>query len=403
MTQFAYRAVDRAGAVRRGRLDAISADAAAAALETRGFTPLRIDRAHGWSGVALVRPRIGAALPRREWLSLLQGIAALLRAGLTIDRALEIERTIVDRDSSRQVLDRLLNALKEGDTFADALGRERGVPAFLPSMVRAGELGGALPEVLTRTAEFFVRAEQLRERVRSAMIYPAILLGMVGLTLVLIVVVVLPRFERLFAEAGAVLPVPTRIVMALGEFTQQYGVVCVLIAGLMAVGVERAWRRDAVRRRVHARVLTVPVAGRLITYIQASRFFRTVATMLGNGTTLPTAIRVGAGAMTNTRLLEATDRVLRNLREGESLADLLARADVFPPVAVQLTRVGQETGRLAEMLAEVAELLDREAQQLLERLITILVPATTVVMGVLVAALIASVLVGVLSINDLAF
>ena len=403
MARFTFRAVDRAGGVQAGELEAPSTSDVLSELERRGWTALKVQLARSWSLQRSIGWGRARRLRFRELVDLTQELAALLRAGLTIDRALAITLSLTERVTVRALLARLLERVREGRAFADALAVEKGLPAYYASMVRAGELGGALPEVMARTGAFMARAQDLKERVMSALIYPAILLAMIGLTLLMVLFVVLPRFERLFAEAGATLPLPTRIVLALGHGVRDYGVwVALALAAALLYGQYR-WRDVAVRRRVHGWMLRVRVIGPILRKVDTARFLRTLSTLLTNGATLPAGIRVASGTLSNLALLEATEQVLKRLREGESLADRLAQARMYPRIAVQLARVGEETGRLDSMLGEAADILDREAQQSLERGLALLVPAVTIAMGLLVAGLISSVLVGILSLNDLAY
>lgn len=401
MSRFTYRAVDTAGVIQTGAIDASSTEDVANSLEQKGWTALRITASAGWDirRLSLRRKRkLGAA----DLLAITQQTAALLRAGLTIDRALSITLNLTSRAHVQQPLRRILEEVRHGATFADALAKEGGVPELYVSMVRSGEASGALPEVMVRLEEFLGQSQQIKARIRSALIYPAILLVMMTFTFLIVVFVVLPRFERLFAEAGTQLPLPTRIVMALGHVVSDYGLLFILGAGAVGVLLAKAVRRPAVRIAIHRRLIMARWTLGLPASIETSRFLRTLATLLANGLALPVATRIARGTLSNEALRASVEDLLRRLREGESLADRLAQAGIFPQIAVQLARVGEETGQLETMLIEAAEILQRDAQRTLERLLVLLVPVITIAMGLLVAGLVASVLVGVLSLNDLA-
>jgi general secretion pathway protein F len=402
MARFSYRAVDATGASQLGVLEAASPADVAASLERRGWTALSVVPRRAWDLAWLRQPLGREKLSASDLLGITQQISALLKAGLTIDRALATVQALTSRARVRPLLGRVLLRIREGATFGDALAQEQGAPEYYISMVRSGEIGGALPDVMSRLEEFLARTHQFRARIQSALIYPAILLLMIAVTFLVVVFVVLPRFERLFAEAGAQLPLPTRIVMGLGHFVSSYGLVLSLSVASVGVLAVHAYRRPAVRLAGHRRLVSSRWTLGLIANIETARFLRTLATLLANGVSLPAAIRVARGTLSNEALRTATDELLKRLREGESLADRLARARLFPQIAIQLARVGEETGRLEPMLTQAAEILERDAQRTLERLLVLLVPAVTILMGLLVAALVASVLVGVLSLNDLA-
>ena len=330
-------------------------------------------------------------------------LATLLRAGLNLDRALAIVRRLVDRPALRALLERLLEKLRAGSSFAGALQQERDVPPHYVSMVRAGEVSGALADSLTRLGQFLGRSQEIRARIRSALVYPAILAATVTATLIVVVAVVLPRFQSLFAASEAPLPLATRIVLALGSGVADYGWVILLI--IVAAGAV-AWvrlREGAGRLKLDAFLLRTRWTFGLPQHLEAARYLRTASTLCTGGLPLPTALRIAQEGITNRAFKEAATPLLAGIKEGQALSPLLDQVKVYPKLAVQLARVGEETGRLPEMLQQAADMLDSEAQSTIERLLTLMVPVITLAMGGLVALLIGSVLVGILSVNDLAF
>lgn len=403
MPRFSYRALDATGTQRSGVLEAVSRAEAALSLELKGWIALRVTASRAWDAHHLLtRLRPHRRLSASELLAITQQLSALLKAGLTIDRALATTLTLTPRPSTCGALERVLHRVREGSTFADALESESGIPELYVSMVRSGEYSGALPEVMRRLEELLQRTQQVKSRVQSALVYPAILLFMIAVTFTVVVFVVLPRFENLFAEAGTQLPLPTRLVLALGHGVSNYGLY--VLAACIGLGmiIFKALRRPPIRLVVHRRLLTARWTLGLVGKLETARFLRTLATLLANGVSLPSGIRIARGTMHNEALRAAADELAKRLRQGESLAGRLSQAGLFPQIAVQLARVGEETGRLDPLLEEAADILDRDAQRTLERLLVLLVPTVTILMGLLVAGLVASVLVGILSLNDLA-
>ncbi len=402
---YLYSAVSRSGEAQAGQLEAITRAAAVDVLLRRGMTPLDVSEKTGWLPSWVTQPITWRrAISASDVLAITQELATLLRAGLVLDRALNIAAALAERPAVRRLIEELIGKIRSGGAFADALrDHPHAFPSHYVSMVQAGEMGGSLPEVMLRLARLLDQAQQLKERVRSALIYPAILALMIGATLVLVITVVLPRFERLFLEAQAVLPLPTRIVLALGHLATGYGWLVVLCCA-MAVAVSiRLLRAPARRLKWDAALLRRHMLGPLIAKLECARFLRTLGTLITNGIPVPMAIRVANGVFANRALQAATEGVVKSLKEGKNLSVLLAQAGVYPQLAVQLVRVGEETGRLDEMLLEAADILAGEAQTTLERLLAVLVPVLTIGMGLLVAGLIGSVLVGILSVNELAF
>jgi general secretion pathway protein F len=386
--------------------------AALEALGRQGLVPLELqeasaDRAAALAPAALRQrwkqlSRVG--LSSRELLALTQSLAALLTAGLTIDRALQISASLAVRSNSRRLTESLLERVRAGSTLSAAVEASgQPVPSYYVSMINAGEVGGSLPATLTRLTELMRRQVEVRERIRSALVYPTLLALVVLATLVILLTFVLPRFETLFADSEVPLPFSTRAVLAVGRFMSSYwwALVAVAVAGSAALIY---WLRSpAGRARFDSWLLTSRATLGLPASIATARLFRTLSTLSANGLPLSSALRVARGTAGNRRLLEALTVVAREVQSGEAFSAALARAAVFPMIAIQLARVGEETGKLDQMLLSAANVLDEEAQLRLERLLSLFVPLLTVFMGLVVAALIGSVLIGLLSINDLAF
>lgn len=409
---YIYRAVDRGGASHTGELVSSSRVAALESLGRQGLTPLELREStspqRAGSAVSSLRRgwKWGArgALSPREVLAFTQSLAALLTAGLTIDRALQISASLAPRSNARKLTEKLLEHVRAGGALSEAIDASgQPVPSYYVSMVNAGEAGGTLPGTLTRLAELMRRQVEVRERIRSALVYPSLLAGVVLATLVILLTFVLPRFETLFADSEVTLPLSTRMVLATGHFMAHYWWA---LGGVAVVGAASffTWlRSNSGRSRFDTWLLTSRVTLGLPSAISTARLFRTLSTLSANGLPLPSALRVARGTAGNRRLLEALAVVGREVQSGEAFSAALSRANVFPMIAVQLTRVGEETGHLDEMLLSAANVLDEEAQLRLERLLSLIVPLLTVFMGLVVAGLIGSVLIGLLSINDLAF
>ncbi|MGA7538939.1 MAG: type II secretion system F family protein [Steroidobacteraceae bacterium] len=412
MPAFSYRAVDRLGATQAGEIAASSRLVALESLSGQGLIPIEVaeGREPRVDGPALRLPKLlrtlsfrpgSRRLSPRALLRLTESLAALLRAGLTVDRALQISAALLAARSQQTVRD-LLERVRSGTTLSGAFeaGRQP-LPPYYLSMVEAGEAGGSLPEALARLAELIRRQLEVRERVISALFYPAILAGVVLLTLIMLLTVVLPRFDAMFAEADAPIPRMTRLVLSLGDSVSSYWwlIALALSAFLLAT---LAWLRSARGRLTFdGWALRTRWSVGLPAALNTARFLRTVSTLSRNGLPLPSALKVARGTLVNRCLFNALGEVTREVQAGEALSSSFSRAGVFPAIAVQLARVGEETGQLEEMLQSAADVLEGEAHIRLERILTLIVPATIILMGLVVATLIGSVLIGLLSINDL--
>ena len=402
---FSYTAVNQSGEILSGTLQAPSQSALLSELSRMQLIPVMVhERGSRFSDQWRRQLTLRRRLATRDLVALTQGLASLLKAGLVLDRGLHIIGATSDRRIIRQLCMDLERRVRAGNTFSDALtARQELFPSYYVTMVKAGELGGSLPEGLERLGLFVEREARVRERIASSLIYPAMLAGMILVTVTLVLTVVLPRFRSLFAESQAQLPWATKGVLALGDFVEGYGWYCLALFGFSIFVVQRIWRDPVRGPLLDLQLVRAPWTFGLIAKIQTSRFLGTIGTLALSGVPLPQATEVALGMLRNRALLGAARTVHEQLKEGRDLSSSLDQAAVFPKAAVQLARVGEETGRLEDLLIEAADTLDREAQGTLERLLTILVPSITIGMGAIVAALIASVLVGILSLNDLAF
>jgi general secretion pathway protein F len=280
----------------------------------------------------------------------------------------------------------------EGDAF----------DRFTVGMTRAGEASGALDTVLAKTGEFLERTHKSLQNLRSALLYPAILLTATVISVGIIVTVVIPSFQEIFNEAGFPLPLATRVVMAIGTLAQRFWWLP-LLAGLgFVLWIIRARQSEDGRLRWDRRLLKLPLIGDLLVKAQAARVSFTLGTLLSNGVPLLSALGVARETLGNAVLARAFEAVQKQVKEGKSFARPLDEARVLPKLATHLLRIGEESGRLEDMLFRVAETYEVEVQRSIQRLLTLLVPAITIIMALLISGIIVSILLPMMSINELA-
>jgi general secretion pathway protein F len=409
MPSFRYRAMTASGAIVTGVLDTPSEPAAIEEIRNRGHYP--IDIRHGDDQPAAPwwqRFASGASLlPQKRFsprglVIATQELAALLQAGLELDRALEILVNLDETKAMRGTLQALLDQVRGGSSLGDALAAQSVFPKFYVNIVRAGEQGGDLQAALEQLGEYLGRSLAVREAVISALIYPSLLLATTGVSIVVILVFVLPSFAPLFAEAGKSLPPATKFVMDAGDFVTRWSWALVLGTALGIVGLRRALKDAAFKRRWDAVLLRLPLLGTLFTRIDVERFSRTLGTLLKNGVTLPRALEITGDTLANSVIAGAVLGAATSLKEGDALSRYLRASGVFPPLSLDMMRVGEESGQLDAMLLRQADHYEREIKHTIDRLVALLVPCLTIFMGLVVAGLIGSILVAILSVNDLA-
>ena len=402
--RFRYEAISSGGELVTGEMEAEARAAVIERLQSLGHVPIRADAASG-RFTRLLSPRRSPlrARPLRSLALVTQQLATLLHAGLPLDRALDFARSVVTRPAERQALGMLLDKVRGGSSLADAMAAQGTVfPKFYIGMVRAGEAGASLDATLRHLADFLEKSQAVRQRVISALIYPVIVLvtglGSIGMLFGLVV----PRFRPMFDDLGANLPAATQAVLAISDLVQGYWWALPSVVAAIALLVSRQRRSAEARRRWDARVLKLPLLGELVAKSQTAQFTRCLGTLLKNGVAPLSALAITQETVRNAVLAEAIGSVSGSLKQGKGLAEPLSRSKAVPPLAVQLIRVGEETARLEEMLMKTAEILDEEVRRSAERLLALLVPAITVLLGVVVALVIGSILTAVLSVYDLA-
>lgn len=405
MAQFQYKAMTGSGAVVRGVLDASSQDQVVRQLRMRGLYPLDASE-HGSGGLRGLLSK-GLSFGKRRVTTrgiamATQELATLLKAGLELDRALGILIGLSDIGALRVPFEGVRNRVRDGMSFADALSADPAFPKFYVSMVRAGEHGGTLDVTLQRLSDYLSRTIAIREQITSALVYPSLLLLTAGASIIIILVFVLPEFEPLFADAGKSLPLPTKIVMGAGDVARDYGWLFLLLIVGGIVAFRRALQKPANRLKWDGFVLKWPVLGSLFAAIEVERLMRTFGTLLSNGVPVPTALMLSKDVVSNSVLSSAVKDAAVSLREGERLAQRLGRTKVFPAVTLDLIRIGEESGKLDEMLLRQADLDELRIKHKVDRALAMLVPVLTIGLGAIVAGLIASMLVAIISVNDLA-
>jgi len=402
---FAYEAASPGGAIVRGVIDAPTRSAAVERILAQGRTPTRVVEQSGDAPSTSAErrsllPAWGLAADR---LTMLRELSLLLRAGLSVERALVAMQGMTTKPRVKHVLQSLLDGLRGGDALSSAMRRaDHLFPETTRKLVAAGEASGKLPDVMTRLATTAERTAQLRERVVSALIYPALLVIVMFAVLVVIFTVVLPRLEPLFAQSGAALPWPTAMLLAISGFFNAYGtfvavvLVALLIGGLYAIRQpEMQLRLDRYATRTRF-LLDIPQN------YAAAQFCRNLGMLLDGGLPLNRALESAEGAIANRHMRRQAAKVSDAVRQGRPLKAALESAAVFPRLTVEFAAVGEETGRLGAMLNEAADILDGDVRTKLDRLSALLLPVVTIVLGAIVAAIMTGVVSGILSANDLA-
>jgi general secretion pathway protein F len=406
MPAFRYRAITATGEMVRGTTDA--ADEAAVVLQLRrlGQVPARVEHASpGFSIRDLLTMEFGRrrGLSRQEVTNVTRELAIMLEAGQDMDRAL---RFLVETAPSPRVglvLDEIRQAVRDGSSLAAALTQHSGSFSRLyVGLVRAGEAGGTLAAILERLATLLERERALTATIQSAMIYPTLLLVAAIGSITLLLTQVLPQFVPLFEQNGVALPRPTQILIAVGGFVSHDGIYILLLLAALFLAARQALRMPAPRLLVDRWLLRLPVIGTLSRDIVAARFSRTLGTLVLNGVPLIGALAIVRDTVGNRAGIQAIDRATTSAKGGAGLSGPLGESGVFPLRTIYLLRLGEETAQLGKMALRAAEIHEEKTRIGVQRLVSLLVPVITIVMGAAVAGIVSSLLLAMLSLNDLA-
>ena len=411
MPEFTWRAARSDGQMIEGQTEAASGDAVLRQLRERGLTPIRVEDAAS-SGAASSAAGWRAKTSRRalrgpvtsaDVLALTNELSIMLRSGLALDNALRVLIEMSAKPSVRKLMEDVLEDVKGGAPFSRALAaRRQHFGDFYINMARSGEASGQMSNVLERLVEHMNRLRALRESVISATIYPSILLVVAALSLVGMLGFVVPQFEKLFKNMGDALPMPTRIVMAMGQGFHQYGLALGIAVVVLGWLLWRWLRSPSGRAWWQNRALGLPVVGRLLYKYQLTLFARSLGTLLGNGVPLLAALDIATGTVSNLNLRQPLVKMAPQIKEGVRMARAMEGSQIFEPLAINLVRVGEETGRIGPMMIELAGVLDRDVENGIKRSLTLLEPVLIITLGVMIACIIVSILLGILSINNLA-
>lgn len=406
MALFKYKAQGRGGDIEEGVRHELDREAVIRYLMAKGLRPLVVEqgRKEG-QGINLSLPRF---LPQKEGKIsakevefFTKQLALLVKGGMALDQALHLIRRQSDKETISAFAGRLERKLKEGKTLSAALAQEPSFAAMYANIVRAGEEGGVLPEMLLNIADYQAQSRELKQFIVSSSIYPLILLTMGIAILIILVAVILPRFQLLFAGMGEDLPMNVAVLMAVADFSSQH---LLLTLGLF-IGPPLGlilYGRSAEGRRLWGRVvLKMPIARDFVRDVETTRIFRTLEVLVDNGVQLVTALRISAGVASNEQYKELLAAATTALKEGQRVAPKL-KGDLIPDLAVDLLAIGEESGRIGEICGQIARHFEQELRERLKRFVTLLEPIFILVMAVGAGYIVLSMLSVILSMNDIA-
>ena len=405
MTLYHFKAVTRDGETIEEERESPNEMALMMKLQEEGLLPIKIQVAGTGLSSLLRLGRRGNKISHKQVTLFTRELLTLLEAGLPLDRALTVllELTAEEADFNAMI-GKILDKIKGGAQLSDALEAQGPIfTRFYLNLIRAGEAGGALEVVLDRLSQYLDSSKELKDTVSTAMIYPIILVIMALGSLLLMLTFVVPQFTEMFDSAGKELPLPTQIVVGSADAIRSYWWAAIPIF----VGVSswvRYQKSDPIRRLLwDGWMLKLPLFGDLMLKFQVASFSRTLGTLLSNGVPLLAALSIVKDTLENRLVAQKLELAVSSLKEGGGLTAPLMEAKIFPSLAMQMIKLGEESAQLPEMLDRVATTYDKEIKISIQRLLALLEPILIVGLGLMIGGIIISILMAILSVNDLAF
>ncbi len=400
MPQFKYDVKKGPGQIISGVIEAENQRSAIARLRDMGYFPIRVTEAESADKKDTLREAL-IRISLKERNVFFRQLANLSESGMVITRAM---RTLVDQTENPKlaaIIDQLRDDVQKGNSLAEAMEKHPKLfPAMYCSMIRAGETGGMLEEVLWRIVAFGEQEEELRGKAVSAMIYPAFLSVVGSIAIFILLSFVFPKFVTIFETFNAQLPLPTLIVMGICGFMGRWWWAILLVLGLLVFSVVSYVRTEPGRKRLDTLTLRVPVLKGVIQKYEMAKFARTLGTLLDNGVPVLTALRITAETMTNRVVRDEVSSIHIGVTEGESMSESMRRSPHFPPLVLSMFAVGEESGRIGSVAKRVADAYDLEVDRAVKAMMALLEPLLIVVMGVIVGFLVIAMLLPMLTLSS---
>jgi general secretion pathway protein F len=404
MASYKYRASTLEGKIVEGTMDASDDGTVIAKLQEMGLLPVRIGSVARQSIFTreIEWPQKKKTVRKKDLLVFTQELHTLVKSGFPLDRSLAILAQLAESKAMGEVIQEVLKEVKGGKSFSEGLGKFPAVfPKVYVSMIKAGEAGGALEEILGRLSTFLATSDELRSYIIGAMIYPALLAFVGILSITVLTLFVIPKFAAIFTEMKIPMPLPMTILQFLSDAISGFWWLILIMVLLVGLYLKKFRESDEGRMKSDKLLLRIPLVGAVLRKVEVARFSRTLGTLLHGGVPLLQAMTIVRDIIGNRSIATTIEPIRNGIKKGEGISQPMKHSGVFPPLAMHLIEVGEESGKLDSMLVQVADIYDVEVRNGIKNLIAFFEPALILVMGILIGTIVVSMLVAVFSINDI--
>lgn len=405
MPIFEYKATTPDGKVFEGQREEADHPAMISWMQSSGYIPIYAKEAKSSSSQSFKKAFTLSkkSINSNQLLAFTEQLATLVKAKLPVDYALRIFRDLSEHENVRKMSASLLEDVEAGKDLSSALEKQKTIfsPYYI-NMVRASEASGNLEIGLTRMHEYLESAKTMRDKLISSLIYPLILIVVAVISILVIMTFVVPKITELFEGSEELLPVATKVVISVSNFVSNYW--WLMLVGLVLLGflLRYLFTSPNYRKFWDAKFVKLPVFGDLLVKHETAKFTSSLGSLLSNGVPVLSALPIAKANLSNSLFLENISRAMEQFKEGKSLFHTLSAAKLFPSLALQMIKVGEETGELDNMLKRVSEIYEKETSNAMQRLVNLFEPAIIILLGVVIGGIIVSILLGMVSINDLA-
>ncbi len=414
MPEYIYKATDRTGKVMEGSFDAPDEATVVSRLRGMGCIPIRIDQAARSAKpkdrklrfTVDFKTRISSAFNKvsdTELLAFTQELSTLIKASLPLDRSLSVVTEITESEQLKGITEEVLRNVRGGKAFSEALSKHpKTFNRLFINMIKAGEVGGILDVVLERLVDFLERSQELKRTVVNAMIYPLVLIVVMGIVMSVLLIFVVPRFVGIFEMMHQELPMPTQVLLGFSMTIKRFWWLILAVGIGLYVWFQKFTAAEKGKLMWDTFLLKLPLLKSLILKIEVARLSRTLGTLITSGVPLLQSLGIVREIIGNQVIANTINTIQKAVKEGKGVSLPMRSLNVFPSLAVHMIRVGEETGRMEEMLIRVADTYDQDVSVTVKRLLGLLEPLLILVMALVVGFIVISIVLALFSINDIA-
>ncbi|MBF0542725.1 MAG: type II secretion system F family protein [Nitrospirae bacterium] len=400
-----YEAIDRLGNIITGTLEAEEYSLAVSRLQDMNCYPVKISsKKEGLYFNSLLKSVYKSKVSQKDLLGLTHQLGVLLSAGFALDRSLNVISELSDKKQLRHVIESIHTNVRSGKSLSSAISMFPKIfsPLYI-NMVKAGEAGGFVEETILRLSEYLESSQALKNDIRSALVYPSLLSLVSGTIILILLVLVVPKFSVMFADVGSSLPFTTQILLLLSKVIIGYWwLILIALGGIIYVFINFI-NTDSGRLFIDGLRYKIPIYNKLYKELTAAQFCRTLGTLLKSGVPLLNAIQIVIGTINSNAMINMLLNVKESLRKGGTVSGVLKTNNLFPPFAVHMITVGEETANMQDMLIKTADRFDIETRVTIKKLLSLLEPMLILVMGLVVGFIVMSMMLAIFSLNDLKF